>query len=124
VLGDPDKLAQVFTNLLTNAVKYAPHSEIVLRGYREEPFIHMQVQDRGVGIAPDRLEQIFEKHSGLETSTGLYIKGTGLGLPIVRQIVHMHGGKVWAESDYGQGSTFHVLLPMAGVETTAEIGER
>ncbi len=112
ISGDADKLTQVFTNLITNAVKYTSSGEIVLRAYREGDYVHLEVQDHGIGIEEHLLEQIFERHSHIEAVKSHYIKGAGLGLPIVRQIVQMHGGRVWAESNYGQGATFHVVLPI------------
>ncbi len=115
ISGDIDKLTQVFTNLITNAVKYAPGGEIVLSAHQQGDYVHVQVQDHGVGIHEHLLEQIFERHSHIEASKSRYIKGTGLGLPIVRQIIQMHGGKVWAESVYGQETTFHVVLPVVEV---------
>jgi signal transduction histidine kinase len=116
IFGDADKLTQVFTNLITNAVKYTPNGEITMRAYQEDDNVHVQVRDQGMGIRENLLEQIFERHSHIEASKSHYIKGAGLGLPTVRQIVQMHGGKVWAESVYSQGATFHVVLPVMKVE--------
>ncbi len=121
ILGDTDKLTQVFTNLITNAVKYAPGGEIMLSVHQENDYVHVQVQDQGRGIHEHLLEQIFERHSHIEASKSHYIKGSGLGLPIVRQIIQMHRGKVWAESIYGQGATFHIVLPVVKVEATTGV---
>jgi signal transduction histidine kinase len=112
ISGDADKLTQVFTNLITNAVKYAPGGEIVLSVHRQGEYVQVKIQDHGIGIQEHLLEQIFERHSHIDASRSRYIKGAGLGLPIVRQIIQMHGGKVWAESVYGDGATFHVALPV------------
>src|SRR5207253_292441 len=73
------------------------------------------VRDRGMGIPGDALESIFERYGRIESRATRYIQGTGLGLPIVRQIMTMHGGQVWAESTVGEGSLFHVTLPLAEV---------
>jgi signal transduction histidine kinase len=113
VVGDSDKLIQVVTNLLTNAVKYSPAGgEILLSSYLEGHMAHVEVQDQGLGIPLDALERVFERYNRVEADSTRYIKGTGLGLPIVREIVEMHGGKVWVESVQGKGSTFHFTLPV------------
>ncbi len=113
--GDRDKLTQVLTNLVNNAVKYSPEGgDIVLRSLREDGIAHVQVQDHGMGIPPEALEKVFERFSRIESGTSRYIQGTGLGLPIVRQIVQMHGGRAWAESIPGEGSTFQFTLPLNG----------
>jgi signal transduction histidine kinase len=120
-VGDRDKLIQVLTNLLSNAVKYSNEGgEILLRSRLEDNFIRVQVQDFGMGIPADELEHVFEHYRRVEAANTRYIQGTGLGLPIVRQILQLHGGKVWAESEYGQGSAFHFTLPLTTKSTTME----
>ncbi|MBV9713342.1 MAG: hypothetical protein JO011_20765 [Ktedonobacteraceae bacterium] len=112
IKGDRDKLTQVITNLVNNAIKYSPEGGTILVGSRRESnAVHLFVQDHGIGIPPEKLEQIFERYARVESGATRYIGGTGLGLPIVRQIVEMHHGTVWAESIMGEGSTFHVVLP-------------
>ena len=112
--GDRDKLTQVFSNLLSNALKYSEEGDaILLVSKKDGNSVHISVRDSGMGIPPEQLEIIFERYTRVESSATRYIGGTGLGLPIVRQIVTMHDGKVWAESSPGEGSTFHVLLPLA-----------
>jgi signal transduction histidine kinase len=120
LLGDRDKLIQVFTNLLSNALKYSTENDpIVLTGKREGQMLHIAVRDCGVGIPREQLEIIFERYARVESTMNRHIAGTGLGLPIVRQIVTMHNGRVWAESAPGEGATFHVLLPLpSGKEET------
>ena len=119
--GDHDRLTQVVANLLSNAVKYSPTGgEIVVRTERQEGAIYLTVRDHGMGIPADKLEAIWERYSRIETDTTRGIQGTGLGLPIVRQIVTMHGGKVWAESEIGRGSLFHVVLPLAASSQAVE----
>jgi signal transduction histidine kinase len=115
LVGDADKLVQVMSNLLSNAIKYSPDGgDVDVISRLEGDSAHVQVKDRGLGIAPDALEEVFERYRRLETAATRAIAGTGLGLPIVRQIVQMHGGRVWAESTLGGGSTFHVSLPLSG----------
>jgi len=113
LVGDADRLTQVVTNLLSNAIKYSPTGGAVeLRTERAEKTVVLTVTDHGMGIAEEHLEKIFDRYSRLETTETRAIQGTGLGLPIVRQIVQMCSGRVWATSETGRGSVFHVELPL------------
>jgi signal transduction histidine kinase len=120
VSGDRDKLTQVIANLLNNAVKYSPQGgEIVVSTRVEGSTAHLVVRDHGIGIPEEALESIFERYGRVESRATRHIQGTGLGLPIVRQIVHLHGGTVWAESTVGEGSLFHVTLPRGAASRAA-----
>lgn len=111
--GDHDKLIQVFTNLVNNAVKYSPKGgNVTIGGGKDGDRLHLWVKDEGIGIPADAIDLVFERYARVESGSNRRINGTGLGLAIVRQIVSMHGGEVWAESVIGQGSTFHVVLPL------------
>ncbi|MCC7367931.1 MAG: DUF484 family protein [Chloroflexi bacterium] len=114
VPGDADRLTQVLINLLDNAIKYSPDGgEIAIAGWIEGAHARLRIQDQGLGIPPEALEHIFERYRRLPLAEQhRTIRGTGLGLPIVRQIVELHRGNVWAESTPGHGSTFHVRLPL------------
>ena len=113
LLADRDKLTQVVTNLLTNAVKYSPEGgEITIHSHLEGGFVHVRVTDEGMGIRPEVLEKLFEPYTRVESQATRYIQGTGLGLAISRQIVMLHGGKIWAESEPGAGSIFHFTIPL------------
>ena len=115
LVGDRDKLKQVVSNLFNNAVKYSPNGgEITISSHLEDDVAHVRVQDRGIGIPPDALEKVFERFGRVESGASRQIHGTGLGLPISRQIIHMHNGTMWAESTLGEGSTFHFTVPLAG----------
>ena len=115
VTADEDKLVQVMTNLVSNAVKYSPKGgTITVTSASEGDSIHVSIKDEGIGIPGDALEKVFERFTRVERESLGTISGTGLGLPIVREIVELHGGRVWAESMPGQGSTFHVMLPVGG----------
>lgn len=113
--GDRDKLTQVLANLVSNAVKYSPAGgEIILSSVREGDLARVRVRDHGMGIPPEALEKVFDRFSRVESGASHYIQGTGLGLPIVRQLVQMHGGRAWVESTPGEGSTFQFAVPVAG----------
>lgn len=113
IAADRDKLAQVLANLLSNAVTYSPNGgEITVATHLDVNSVFLHVRDQGVGIAPKELGSVFERFRQARTDATRYLPGTGLGLPLVRQIVELHGGRVWVESVLGQGSTFHVTLPL------------
>ncbi len=114
--ADYDKLTQVMLNLLDNALKYSPDGgEIVITTVVEGNMVHVSIRDGGLGIAPTDLERIFERYMRASAEKTRFIEGTGLGLPIVREIVQMHGGQVWAESLQGKGSVFHFTIPFTEV---------
>jgi signal transduction histidine kinase/ActR/RegA family two-component response regulator len=114
--GDPVRLTQVFANLLGNASKYTGNGGcIVLRAWREEGEVVVQVSDNGTGIHPDMLPQIFDLFIQGPRSLARSEGGLGIGLNVVRNLVGMHGGTVSADSPgEGQGSTFTVRLPVSG----------
>jgi signal transduction histidine kinase len=120
ISADRDKLTQVLANLLNNAVKYSPNGgEIVVSTRVEGSAAHVVVRDHGMGIPKEALQSVFERYGRVESVATRHIQGTGLGLPIVRQIMQLHGGTVWAESIVGEGSVFHLILPRgAGARPT------
>jgi signal transduction histidine kinase len=108
--ADSTRLAQVFDNLLTNASKYAPNSTVTISLISEPGAAHITVSDNGPGIAEEHLSSLFKRFYRVP-NRDTSIRGTGLGLFICRQIVHAHGGEIWAESAVGKGTTFHLRLP-------------
>ena len=119
VTVDSDRLIQTFTNLISNAIKFSPPGgTVTLQGQVVDDKLQLQVNDQGRGIPKDKLESIFERFQQVDASDSREKGGTGLGLAICRTIIMQHGGKIWAESMPGKGSTFHIELPMA--ETSAQ----
>jgi PAS domain S-box-containing protein len=119
VVGDRDRLVQVVSNLVNNAVKYSPDGGTVTLSSRAEGgFALVSVTDTGVGIPPDEISHVFERFRRVRSGAAQSIPGTGLGLTIVKQIVEMHGGKIWVESAVGHGSAFHFTLPLAAENVT------
>jgi PAS domain S-box-containing protein len=113
VWADPDRVLQTLTNLISNAIKFSqPGTEIHLRSRRlDSNEAEIQVRDQGRGIPEDKLESIFERFHQVDASDSRTMGGTGLGLAICRSIVTQHGGRIWATSTLGSGSTFHFTLP-------------
>ncbi len=112
VIGDQDLLQQVVTNLIGNAIKFTPKAGQVVIGARgSQDEIMVEVRDTGIGISADSLDRIFTKFYRAPHTAGEQPEGSGLGLYIARQIIEAHGGRIWAESALGQGSTFRFTLP-------------
>ena len=119
VSGDRDRLVQVMSNLVNNAVKYSPDGGLVtLSTSAEGGFALVSVTDTGLGIPPDEIGHVFERFRRVRSGAAQSIPGTGLGLTIVKQIVEMHGGKIWVESAVGHGSAFHFTIPLAAEHAT------
>ncbi len=113
VFADADRLHQVLTNLLANAVKFSPEGgTIKLCGARQADFALISVADEGPGIPPDRLEQIFERFHQVRDPQKSHPLGTGLGLTISREIVEKMGGKIWVDSELGEGAVFYFTVPL------------
>jgi PAS domain S-box-containing protein len=110
--GDELRIRQVLTNLLDNAIKFTAAGSVLLRAEQREGMLHFSVQDTGIGIAPERLQAIFEPFTQADASMTRRFGGTGLGTTISKQLVELMGGKIRAESVVGEGTTFHVMLPL------------
>ncbi len=112
ILADRLRLRQVLYNLLSNAVKFTPGGGTISLGVApaEEHFVCITVSDTGIGIADEERAQIFDKFYQVGVTTGGVREGTGLGLAICKQLVEMHGGRIWVESEPGRGSRFHFTL--------------
>lgn len=110
VNADPTRMAQVFDNLLSNATKYAPDSKVSITLRAAGGNAHIEVSDNGPGIASDHLKNIFNRFYRVPNEK-TSVRGTGLGLFICRRIINGHYGDIWAESEEGKGTTFHITLP-------------
>ena len=114
VSGDRDRLIQVLSNLVNNAVKYSPEGGTVTLATRADGrFALVSITDTGIGIPQDEIGHVFERFRRVRSGAAQSIPGTGLGLTIVKQIVEMHGGRIWVESAVGHGSSFHFTIPLA-----------
>ena len=131
VQGDATRIRQVVVNLLANAVKFTDHGEVVLEVSGCDPgdafalatggsmALYLRVRDTGIGIPADRLDSLFDEFTQADTSTTRKYGGTGLGLAIANRLVTAMEGRIWAESEVGVGSTFHVMVP---VEPLPDVG--
>jgi signal transduction histidine kinase len=112
VVGDKNKLLQVFDNLLGNAIKFSPDGgQVVVTIKDADTKVQVSISDQGIGIPKDQHEQIFERFYQVDGSARRHYSGVGLGLAIVKRLVEAHEGEVWVESELGQGSTFHITIP-------------
>jgi two-component system, sensor histidine kinase and response regulator len=124
VVGDPVRLRQVVLNLAGNAVKFTEKGEVVLRVEMESQdsdhlALHFAVTDTGIGIPPEKQKLIFEPFVQVDSSTTRQYGGTGLGLSISMRLIEMMGGRLWLESELGQGSTFHFTARFGVASTVA-----
>ncbi|HEV8371808.1 MAG TPA: ATP-binding protein [Actinomycetota bacterium] len=113
--GDPDKVEQILTNLVGNAIKYSPEGgEVLVTVEHGEDSVQVSVRDQGIGMSPRDMGQLFEKFYRVDRDEVRRAGGTGLGLYITKRLVEMHGGRIWAESRPGVGSVFTFTLPTSG----------
>ncbi|MCC3155126.1 ATP-binding protein [Hymenobacter sp. BT770] len=116
VEGDPGRLNQVLVNLINNAIKFTSTGEVLVTAgvaHQEEGRVHLRfcVEDTGIGISPDKFDQVFKSFGQANTSTNRLYGGTGLGLAICKSLVELQGGRIWLDSQPGAGSRFYVQLP-------------
>ncbi|PZV26572.1 MAG: hypothetical protein DCF12_09135 [Snowella sp.] len=127
--ADSDRLIQVLTNLISNAIKFSPYQSIIELSIENKnpepsqeidakPYLLFSVRDRGRGIPPQNLQNIFERFRQVDASDSREKGGTGLGLAICHDIIEQHGGKIWVESVLEEGSTFFFTIPIESTEVT------
>ncbi len=117
VLTDPSRLRQILTNLLGNSIKFTDRGEVELKVYVEDhdaqtATIHFAVRDTGIGIPKEKQSLIFAAFTQADASTTRLYGGSGLGLSIASQLVNLLGGRIWVDSQIGEGSTFHFTVPL------------
>ncbi|TXK68910.1 response regulator [Paenibacillus sp. N3.4] len=113
VIADEDRLMQIMYNLIGNALKFTAEGEIRITARDREGWLEISVHDTGIGIPPDKLEEIFESFDQGGTTTAVEYGGTGLGLSVTKRLVELHGGKIGVSSEVGKGSIFTFTLPVA-----------
>jgi two-component system, OmpR family, phosphate regulon sensor histidine kinase PhoR len=112
VLADSTRVQQVMVNLLHNAIKFTPEGgQVTVSVEKKDQVIQFAISDTGIGIATEDLPRIFERFYKVDRSRAT--SGTGLGLAIARHLIEAHGGRIWAESIVGEGSTFYFTIPLA-----------
>ena len=128
LLGDPLRLGQVLTNLVTNALKFSVAGNIVVKVVTEvcsatQVELHFSVTDEGIGMSPEQVAKLFQPFTQADASTTRRYGGTGLGLAISKQLVEMMGGRIWVDSELGVGSTFHFTASLgnAGLDRRSGI---
>ncbi len=119
--GDPRRIRQVLDNLLSNAVKYSPeNTDITVECISTDSEVKVRVTDQGVGISPEELEKVFDRFYQASSGASQRGGGVGLGLAICKGIIEAHGGRIWAESTLGKGSTFTFTLPLQESNAAAQ----
>lgn len=122
IKADRQKLEQVMNNLLTNAIKFSnPHSFIDVKLQSEQNQVTVQVSDKGIGIPDEKMDDIFVPFRQIAAKGTVGEKGTGLGLAIAKRVIEGHGGKIWAKSTYGMGTTFSFCLPSVHIQSQNQI---
>jgi signal transduction histidine kinase len=112
VLADPERVGQVLRNLLSNALHHTPpEGRITVEARATPEGVEVAVSDTGSGLAPEQAQYVFERFYRADPSRNRATGGAGLGLAIVKQLVEAHGGRVWLESQAGQGTTVRFTLP-------------
>ena len=113
MLADEERLQEVFSNLISNAIKYSPDGGTIRVGGRvHQNHMEIYVSDEGVGIPMDKQSRLFEPFYRVDSSLSRRTQGVGLGLFLCKAIIGGHGGRIWVESTPGQGSTFRFTLPL------------
>jgi len=116
IFADGNMIERAIINLVDNAIKYTPNGrEIEVIARRNGDSVHIAVKDNGLGISPENQKLLFERHVRIPRSEHKRVKGSGLGLFIVRSVARRHGGEAWVESQEGNGSTFFIKIPIGEV---------
>jgi signal transduction histidine kinase len=124
IYGDIDRVEQIVTNIVGNAIKFTPEGSITISAWQEEDMVCVCVRDTGIGIPAEAQTRIFHPFEQVDGSTTREFGGTGLGLAITKELVELHGGRIRVESELGAGSAFFITLPRADDTIREETGEQ
>jgi hypothetical protein len=125
IKADMIKFKQIVYNLVSNAIKFSDNGgTVTIGGDVSDDFMHISVKDRGIGISPENLDNLFHPFFQVDASVSRKYGGVGLGLPLVKNFTEMHGGYVRVESKEGEGSTFTVSLPFERKIGTSQSNEQ
>ena len=125
VLADKLRLCQVLTNLLSNACKYSSQgASVTISARAEDAGVRIDVSGTGMGISQEDQERLFTKFCRADNSSTREVSGSGLGLYITKHLIEAHGGRIWASSQIGQGTTFSIIWPKAGQEALVQAAQR
>ena len=113
--ADEHRLEQILFNIIGNSIKFTERGKVEVFAKEEQQQLKITISDTGIGIPPEKHEKIFESFEQADGSTSREYGGTGLGLAVTKQLVELHGGKIWVESEVDKGSNFSFTLPIAGV---------
>ena len=124
LLADKLRLTQVMSNLLSNACKYSPEgARVTIRAREEDAGVRIDVSDTGMGISLEDQERLFPKFFRADNSSTREVSASGLGLYITKHLIEAHGGRIWASSQIGQGTTFSITWPKAGQEAAVQAAQ-
>lgn len=124
IVADSDKVDQIFTNLVSNSIKYAPNGGMItISAKKSNGAIQMAVSDQGMGIPKEHLDKVFDRFHRIDNRDTRKVGGTGIGLYLVKALVEAHGGKIWVESEVGKGSSFIFELPKCPPQFESEEAE-
>jgi PAS domain S-box-containing protein len=121
---DPNRIREVFQNIVDNAIKYTNEGLVTVRLTGDTSVIQVQVQDSGIGIPAEDIGHLFQKFYRVDNSSTRTIGGTGLGLFICKKVVELYNGRIWVESEYGKGSTFFINLPRLNAQQALDIQKK
>jgi len=112
IWGEPNQLARVINNLISNAIHYTTHGGVYVQTYEEQGDVCLDVKDTGIGISPDDQAHIYERFYRGQQVRQSKMHGTGLGLAIVKEIIDLHESEIYIQSEVGNGSTFTIRFPL------------
>ncbi|MBD3215554.1 MAG: hypothetical protein GF311_23290, partial [Candidatus Lokiarchaeota archaeon] len=108
---DPIRIKEIFSNLLTNAIKYTPQGGVSIKTENSKKFWLFSIKDTGIGIVKSDYDSIFQEFNRTSNPKIMKIEGTGLGLPLTKRLINLHGGDIWFSSELNKGTTFYFSIP-------------